>query len=118
VSDRPEPSLANPYVQTSRSQDFRDVYSNHNRLGVSPVDINITFSKIIESGIGINTIEDQAVIRMSAQQFKSFLDSATKTMAAWEEVFGEIKETVKNPAKSTMVDSVRRLKEALDKANG
>ena len=76
-----EPSVVNLNVQTNRTPEFKDIYSNHNRIGVSPVDFNITFSKIIEPAMGINVIEDQAVIRMSAQQFKSFIDSATKTMA-------------------------------------
>ena len=113
-----EPAVINLNTPATKTQDFKDIYSNHNRIGVSPVDFNITFSKIIEPGIGFNAIEDQAVIRMSAQQFKSFLDSANKTMAAWEEVYGEIKETVKTTPQARMLEGIRNLKDTLDKANG
>jgi hypothetical protein len=101
----------------TRSTDFRDIYSNNNRIGVSPVDFNITFSKIVEPAVGISTVEDQVVIRMAPQQFKSFLDSANKTMAAWEEVFGQIKETIKQLPQDRMTEGIVRLKETLDKAN-
>lgn len=69
-----EPTIVSANIPIAKAPDFKDIYSNYNRIGVSPVDFNITFSKIIEPLTGMNSIEDQAVIRMSAQQFKSFLE--------------------------------------------
>jgi hypothetical protein len=112
-----EPTVIDLNVPTTKTQEFKDIYSNHNRIGVSPVDFNITFSKIVEGALGLSSIEDQVVIRMSPQQFKGFLESASRTMAAWEEVYGKIKETVKTPSQSGMAEGIRRLKDALDKAN-
>lgn len=114
---KPEPVLVAQNAQTARSSEFRDIYSNHVRVGVSPVDFGITFGKIIEPSIGINIIEDQAVVRMSAQQFKSFLDSANKTMTAWEEVFGSIQETNKPQSQTRITEGIKGLKQVLDRAN-
>lgn len=111
-----QPQLANP-TQFIRSPEFRDVYSNFVRVGVSPTDINVSFSKLIEPTPGITMIEDQALVRMSPQQFKVFVDQASKMLKAWEDVFGEITHTVKPRSQESITQGILRLKEAIDKAN-
>lgn len=97
-----------------RSPDYRDIYSNHVRLTVSSSDISIIFSKIIELSYGVNTIEDNVNIRLSPQQCKAFVDSASKTLAAWEEVFGEVAPATKPQSKDSIKEGIRRLKSVLD----
>jgi hypothetical protein len=109
------PSLVNPQ-QFVRTAEFKDVYSNFVRLGVSGSDINVVFGKIIEPAAGINVIEDQVMVRMSPHQFKTFLDQATKTFNAWEEVFGEVNASLKSLSQEVITNDVRRLKEALNSA--
>lgn len=75
---------------SARSADFRDIYTNSSRVGVTPWDFAITFalSKEIPGGTSIN--EDQATVRMSPQQFKIFTHALLSTVTVWEEVYGEI----------------------------
>jgi hypothetical protein len=101
--------------QTLRSAEFKDIYSNFVRMGVSGSDISIIFGKLVDSPLGFNVVEDQAIIRMSPHQFKTFLSQATKTLNAWEEVFGAVNESMKSSPQEAITDGVRRLKEALDK---
>ncbi len=103
-------------LKSIRSEEFRDIYSNFSRLGVTPFDFSVTFSRLIEPTMGVNVIEDEVVVRMSAQQFKTFLESATKTLAAWEEAFGQIKLTVRpSHSSATIEDGIQKLKEMMEK---
>jgi hypothetical protein len=75
----------------SRSAEFKDIYSNVSRVSVSPWDFSVTFSLTKELIPNMPpVVEDQAVVRMSPSQFKTFTQSLLNTMTAWEEVFGTI----------------------------
>ena len=78
-------------------------------------DFFITFSKIIEPTTGVNSIEDQCVVRMSPQQFKNIIDYATKALDAWEASFGVIQTTTKLQSADAINESFRKLKEAVNK---
>jgi hypothetical protein len=97
-----------------RSVDFKDIYSNASRIGMSQSDFGITFSKIIEPTAGIAVVEDQAIVRMSANQFKIFVDHAVKTLAAWEDTFGDIKVLGKLQDVEAIKERMRKLKQAID----
>lgn len=103
--------------QFVRSQDFRDVYSNVVRIGVSGSDVSVYFGKLIEPAPGVNITEDQVVVRMSPHQFKTFVDHASKTLIAWESVFGSVQQSTKTHPQDLITDGVRRLKEVLDKSS-
>jgi hypothetical protein len=105
-----------PRQGSVRNQEFRDIYSNNTRIGISPFDFSLTFSTIVEPTAGMTVIEDQVVVRMSAQQFKAFLDSASKTMTAWEEVFGSVQLTIPERSVEQITAGIRKLKEAVDKS--
>jgi hypothetical protein len=107
------PVTAGP--KSIRSQEFRDIYCNQARIGASPFDFSITFSKIIEPTAGVNILEDQCVVRMSPQQFKNIIDYATKALDAWEESFGVIQTTTKLQSADVIKESFRKLKEAVNK---
>jgi Protein of unknown function (DUF3467) len=108
-------SFVNP-MQFARSQDFRDIYSNFVRIGVTGSDISVYFGRLIEPAPGINIPEEQAVVRMSPHQFKTFLDHANKTLVAWEDVFGTVQQSMRTQPQDVITDGIRRLKEGLDKA--
>jgi Protein of unknown function (DUF3467) len=91
-----------------RSPDYFDIYSNANRMGVSPFDLSVTFSRIADLGIGVAALEDLGSVRMSPQQFKLLVQSMAATLSTWEEVFG----TVTIP--TIHMDTVR-LKDGLQK---
>jgi len=99
----------------TRSPEFKDVYSNHSRINVSPFDFSMVYSKIVEHAPGLNAIEDQVVVRMSPQQFKIFVQTATNMLKSWEDVFGDIKSNVKSADPAKIKDSIVKLKEAVDK---
>ena len=112
----PQPIAA--HLASVRSPDFKDIYSNNSRLSISPFDFAVTFGRITEPAMGVNVVEDEVVVRMSVQQFKTFLESSSSALAAWEEVFGEIKLTTKPHSSSKeMIEGVRRLKEMVDKGS-
>jgi hypothetical protein len=112
MADKP----VQPSVQISRSSEFKDIYSNFVRLGVSGADLSIIFGKLVENEVGMQMVEDQAVVRMSPHQFKTFLSQANKTLEAWETTFGAVTESMKSPSQSVITDGVRKLKDALDRA--
>jgi hypothetical protein len=115
MSDAKSAPQAVQPVGVTRSTDFKDVYANQSRLGVSPFDFTMTFGRIIDQSIGRTTVEDQAVIRMSPQQFKSFIDAANKTLSSWEEIFGIIPITAPTINIDTIRSSMKNLKEFVDK---
>lgn len=100
-----------------RSPDYKDLYSNYTRVGVSPSDLNIVFSRIGETSNNQPLIEDLVMVRMSPQQFKVFVDHVVKTMTAWESVFGEVAVTSKPQDEDKMKAGMTRLKDAIAKAS-
>ena len=46
-----------------RNPAFRDIYSNNNRLAVSPFDFSVTFGRIVEPTMGVNVVEDEVVVQ-------------------------------------------------------
>lgn len=111
-----QPQIVNP-AQYVRSPDYKDVYSNFVRVAVGPTDFTIAFSKLVEPAAGLTVPEDQVLVRMSPQQMKIFIDQAGKTLLAWEQVFGELTNPVKNRSQEQIAVGIQRLKEALDRAN-
>jgi hypothetical protein len=107
-----EPVIARPSI---RNPAFQDIYSNNIRIGLSPSDFAITFSRLAEQSLGVTIIEDQAVVRMSTQQFKYFVDSAATMLSAWEDVFGAIPQTTKPQSIDQVRERIRKFKESLDK---
>ena len=72
-----------------RSPEHKDVYSNNQRIAVSPSDITIVFSRLGEGGI-VPAVEDLVTVRLSPYQFKTFAGVLMNALEAWEETFGEI----------------------------
>jgi hypothetical protein len=80
-------------MQFVRSPEFKDIYSNVSRVAASPFDFSINFGKSVEMPDIGNVTEELITVRFSPQQFKSMIDGLTRTLAAWERAFGEIKKT-------------------------
>jgi hypothetical protein len=115
VDNRPSPQGTQTSATSIRSPDFKDIYTNATRVSLSPWDMNITFTLTKEIMPGVLVGEDQAVVRMSPQQFKIFAESLLTTMTAWEEVFGAIIPTSPSLSKETMKAGILSMKEAIYK---
>lgn len=102
-------------VASGRNPDFKDIYTNSTRVGVSPWDMSITFALSKEMQPGLLTSEDQAVVRMSPQQFKTFVSAISASLQAWEEVFGAISVTSPPPSIEGIRDTIARMREAVFK---
>jgi len=98
-----------------RSLDFKDVYSNNVRLGLTPWDFTVVFALTKEIVPGVMTAEDQVAVRMSPQQFKTVTKSLAMTMKVWEEVFGDILETSPQMSEAQMKAHVKALKDGVFK---
>jgi Protein of unknown function (DUF3467) len=96
-----------------RGQDFKDIYTNNTRVGMSPWDVSITFALSKEMQLGNFVSEDQAVVRMSPQQFKTFVSAISLSLQAWEEVFGTITVTSPTPTIDGIRETLARMKEAV-----
>jgi hypothetical protein len=83
----------NAGTQAVRSPEFKDIYSNSSKVGASPFDFSIIFGRSVEVPDVGNVTEELVSVRFSPQQFKSMIDGLTRTLAAWERAFGEIKKT-------------------------
>jgi hypothetical protein len=122
VDAKPNPQPAPPFgfqmisASGTRSLDFKDIYTNASRVGVTPWDFSITVSLTKDIAPGMPPIiEDQAVLRMSPQHFKIFSKSISDFIAAWEEVFGQV--IVDDPVTSPkqMKEGMQRLKDSMTK---
>jgi Protein of unknown function (DUF3467) len=81
---------ANQLPKTA-SGDFKAIYSNAARLGITPWDINIMFFMIQEpAGGGAPTLEDQMLVKMSPQHFKAFGKAMERVLAGYEAQFGTV----------------------------
>lgn len=110
----PPPTIHVGGVST-RSADFKDIYTNNTRVGMSPWDMSLIFALAKETQPGILTTEDQAIVRMSPQQFKTFVSAISASLQAWEEVFGAISVTSPPASMEGMRDNLARMKEAVFK---
>jgi hypothetical protein len=98
-----------------RAHDYKDIYSNNCRVGVSPWDFTVAFALAKESINGMMVAEDQSAVRMSPQQFKTFCKSIKVALEAWEHVFGEIAETSPTTDSEKMKTSLQDMKDAMYK---
>lgn len=72
-----------------KSQEHRVFYVNSSRMGISAWDVRMIVGQVVELGEG-QVNEDQATIIMSPEHAKMFLRNLEKTIASYEETFGEI----------------------------
>lgn len=82
--------MANTGVPRLRDQQFREVYANGTFTGMTPYDITLFFTKATDIGGGQNALVDQVAVIMSPQHFKQFCRSVSKSLKAYETVFGEL----------------------------
>ncbi len=81
-----------------KADGFRTVYSNGTVMGISPWDVQITFSQ--SSGIGDGRkVLDEVTIIQSPVHAKAMLKSLAKTIAIYEQGFGVIYEPEKDGSK-------------------
>ncbi|MGD9540710.1 DUF3467 domain-containing protein [Methylocystis sp.] len=109
----PPPGVRVPTI--TKSINLVDIYSNNIRTIVSQFDIGIMFSRTAEIAPGAPTLEEQAFVRMSPEHFKYTIDYLTKTLEAWEEVFGPINAPLNAQDKNKILAGFRMLKDRLAK---
>jgi hypothetical protein len=98
-----------------RSPHFFDIYCNATKIFVSAADFTVAISRASEIG-GINVIEELAFIRMSPQQFKTFVTQMTTMLKAWEDVLGEISQVGASPSYEDVRANIQRMKDAVTHA--
>lgn len=84
-------AFAVPGRAAVKSPEHKIFYVNSSRMGISPYDVRVIVGQVVEVAEG-QVNEDQATIIMSPEHAKAFLRSLEKTIASYEETFGEIKD--------------------------
>jgi len=75
----------------TKSDHFREIYSNFSRVGLTPFDMSLAFGTIKDATPGEPMgVMAEVLIRMSPHQFKSFANSLPMIMAEWESRFGVV----------------------------
>lgn len=72
-------------------------------------------SRAAELAPGAPAIEEQACVRMSPEHFKYFVDYLSKTLDAWEEVFGPVNAPLGVQDKNKIAAGFRALRDRLTK---
>jgi hypothetical protein len=93
-----------------KSEDFKELYANHLRMAITPVDLAIWFGRITEVSVGNPGVEEQIGIRLSPQTFKTLVGNLNNILAVYESQFG-IVPVVNKP----MEDILSAFKEAAEK---
>ncbi|HXW24197.1 MAG TPA: DUF3467 domain-containing protein [Xanthobacteraceae bacterium] len=108
-----EPELGVPQG-TEKADTFREFYSNHFRLGVTPFDLVLTFGHIVEKpGEGTTAIVEDMAVRLSPQTFKFITQALPGAMTLWESQFGQVQVQVKPPEE--VLAAMKTLAEELKK---
>lgn len=116
MSENNKPDLKALVRAAVKSPEHKNLYVNSSRMGISPYDVRMIVGQVVEIAEG-QVNEDHATIIMSPEHAKAFLRNLEKTIASYEENFGEIKDPLvlqkaeaepkveakagKKPAKST-----------------
>ncbi len=91
MSDREQPETMVQGPAEQKSDQYREIYANFSRIGMSPWDISIIFGTLNDVVAGKRpSVTSEAAIRMSPNQFKAFAIGLPLIMAEWEARFGEI----------------------------
>ncbi|MGO9991331.1 MAG: DUF3467 domain-containing protein [Steroidobacteraceae bacterium] len=76
--------------KTERAPDYQNVYCNAVRSGVSPWDIRMIFSEVIETADHSQAVQDKTTVIMSPQQAKAALHVLQTSIQSYELIFGPI----------------------------
>lgn len=72
-----------------KAQDYREIYANEVQIGVTPIDVQLSFSRG-SAVVGIPQHEIQATVFMSPIEAKAVLLMLGKAVADFETKFGSI----------------------------
>src|SRR5689334_21285137 len=97
-----------------RGKDYRTVYSDTVRLGLSPWDFRLTFGVIVEPARQVPCTEDIITILMSPQHTKALTNILNEHLAKWEAVHGEIKLVEKDNDESPAGNSEEEITKTSD----
>jgi hypothetical protein len=103
------PEVQGPF----KAADFREYYANHLRLGLTPVDVALTFGHLVEPTPNIVRPEEQFTVRLSPQFFKALVMNLTGLLTAYEAQFGQI--TVSNKPPQEAFAGIKAAAEAMKK---
>ena len=89
LSARSKP-IAEAITTVIQSEDFKNIYSNNVRIGISQWDLSITIGQIVEVQGGLSVVEERVSAKFSPQYFKVLSSTLTTAIQQWEMIFGEI----------------------------
>lgn len=71
-------------IPTIRSEQFRSVYVNHARGGLTNWDLRFTFSSLAENPPNQPVVEDQIMLMMTCEFAKALIGTIAITIGAYE----------------------------------
>jgi hypothetical protein len=92
-----KPKVPSPITVMEQSPDFKQVYCNHTRLGMTPYDLVLTCGHIAEKTPNDPIILEDVSIRFSPQTFKFLALTLSSVMAAWEAQWGPVQIRSRTP---------------------
>ena len=78
-------------IERKRGEDFVRFYANSVEIGISNWDVQIAFGEVIVADDRKVALQEKAIIVMSPQHAKAFLNVLLSNVALFEKQFGVIK---------------------------
>jgi len=112
-----KPKVPPPITQVEQSADFKQVYCNHTRLGMTPYDLVLTCGHIVDKSSNNPIVSEDVSIRFSPQSFKLLALNLNAAIAAWEAQWGtiQIRQRTAEEIVTALHESAQKLKEGLKK---
>jgi hypothetical protein len=73
-----------------RASDYRTIYANATRIGLSAYDVRLTFGIIVEAEPGKAVNQDQITVIMSPQHAKAVIKIMQDNLPIWEAQYGKM----------------------------
>ncbi len=100
-----EDAIGGYVTENVLASDFKAIYSNTLRLGLTPYDLFMVFGRIKESKPGQAFNDEQCEVRMSPQFFKTMVHQLNGLLRTYETQFGEVR--ISNQKFEEVLASVR-----------
>ena len=100
-----KPEIVN--APLTRSPQYRSVYVNQVRAGMSTWDIQLTFGRVTEIAPGVPAVEEQFTAVMAPEYVRAVIQVLTETMRQFEEKVGPITRSPHGGIESASLDAIR-----------
>ncbi len=91
----------------TRSPQYRSVYVNQVRTGMSTWDVQLTLGRITEVAPGVPAVEEQFTAVMAPEYVKAVIQVLTETVRQFEEKIGPITRSPQGGTESASLDAIK-----------